>query len=261
MYHFPTGREVGILTPPPVGAEVTAFLQFLISSANAGGLPEIVSGGGVGSRLPALTFQAAFEAATDRLRPATQSAERILGGTLNKIHKIIGRYDVPIRVNGYEFQAQGEGDNKRKRGWAVIKPSEARKGRRISVDLALESTQDMIAKGTHAAFMVNSQLWDREFAQRFSGVINPVETDDKIAADVAWLQTLPLLAQAYINSDPELQAVLQGQEDDGAAPEEEGDGPGAAAAPRASNRSGVAALTTREPRGNRQGRGASFGRT
>ena len=258
MYHFPTGREVGILSPPPVGAEVTSFLQFLISSANAGGLPEIVSGGAVGSRLPALTFQAAFEAATDRLRPATKAAERILAGTLHKMHKYIGLYDQPVRVNGWQYETQSEGEQRKKRGWAVIKPSEARKGRRITVSLALESTQDLIAKGTHAAFMVNSQLWDREKAQRFSGVENPQETDDKIAADVAWQQTLPLLAQASIESNPDLLEVLQGGEE---VAEDAAPGPGRSAAPRAANRGGSAAQTTREPRGNRQGAGATFGRS
>ena len=260
MYHFPTGRKVGILSPPPVGAEVTAFLQFLISSANSGGLPEIVSGGGVGSRLPALTFQAAFEAATDRLRPATKSAERIIGGTLTKMHKLIARYDVPIYVNGRDFGAKGDKQNKR--GWAVIKPSEARKGRTIAVSLALESTQDLIAKGTHSAFMVNAKLWDRETAQRFAGVDNPQEVDDKIGADLAWEQTLPLIAQSVIAADPDLAALLEEGGDGGGGGGEEEAGVGRQAAPKAANRSGTAAQTTREPRGNRPGPiGQTFGRS
>ena len=258
MYDFPTGRKVGILSPPDVGAPVLQYLNFLIESADKGGLPALVSGGGIGTRLPALTFQAAFEAATDRLRPAVASAENIIAGALQKALNITGRYEIPIKVSGWEYSAD-DGD-RTKRAWATIRPSEARKGRRIVVSLAIDSTQDLIAKGTHAQFMVNAQMWDMEKAMRFAGDHNPEETKEKIAADVAWRTALPVMAQAVLMADPDMAAVVNA----GAADETAGEAPGPGR-----NRQGVPAGRgggkrggpTEKPRGNRQGEGKSYGRT
>lgn len=258
MYHFATGRKPGILEPPAAGANVLQFLNFLIESSERGGLPALVSGSGVGTRLPALTFQAAFEAATDRLKPATQTGEQIIAGTLRKAVGIIGRYDLPVKVSGWDY-ANSDTD-KPKRSWATIKPVEARKDRRIIVSLAVDSTQDLIAKGTHAQFMVAANLWDEAKAMRFAGDDNPEETKDKIDADFARRAMRPLLAQSVILEDPELAAVF--------AEQMEGEGGGEPAGP-GRNREGVPAGRgggkrggpTQRPRGRRGGTGASFGRT
>lgn len=206
MYHFATGRRPGVMTPPPVGENLTHMMNFLIESADRGGLPALVSGSGVGTRLPALTFQAAFEAATDRLRPAVGSIESLLARTLLQMHRIIGQSPVPVKVNGWEY---GSGGDKEKRGWATIEPREARKGRKVTVSMAVDSTQDLIAKGTHAQFMVNAMLWDLEKAMKFAGVEDVSKTKDNIAADTAWRQALPMLAQAILMGDPDIAALIQ----------------------------------------------------
>src|SRR3972149_3582508 len=69
MYHFPTGRKFGIMSPPDVGAPVLQYLNFLIESADKGGLPALVSGGGGGTRVPAPTLPAGFGGGTDPLPP------------------------------------------------------------------------------------------------------------------------------------------------------------------------------------------------
>lgn len=209
MYHFPTGRKPGVLSPPPVGDAVLGFINFLVEASDKGGLPALVSGGGVGTRLPALTFQAAFEAATDRLLPAVQGAEHVIEGTLIKACNIIGRYDIPVKVNGWEYASTDAGNKMRQ--WATIKPAEVRKGRQITVKLGLDSTQDLIAKGTHAQFMVSAQLWDVAHGMRFAGVKNVQQTKDNIAADTAWRAALPVLANIILQSDPDFQAMQQEQ--------------------------------------------------
>lgn len=221
MYHFPTGRKPGILAPPPVGDSVLGFLNFLIEAADRGGLPALVSGSGVGSRLPALTFQAAFEAATDRLQPAVQSAQHVIAGTLRKMLDIVGESDIPVKVNGWDYEA--DPDNKR-RSWAVIRPAEARKQRPITVTLAVDSTQDLIAKGTHAQFMVSAQLMDIAAAMRFAGIKDVQKMKDGIAADTAWRAALPALAQAILNQDPDFQALQAQQAEQEAAAEGQGGG-------------------------------------
>lgn len=208
MYHFPTGRKPGVLTPPPVGENVLGFLNFLIEAADRGGLPALVSGSGVGTRLPALTFQAAFEAATDRLRPAVSSVEKILAGALRRAHRIIATSGVPVRVNGADYSADPDGHL---RTWAMLDPKELAKGRPLSVSLAIDSTQDLIAKGTHAQFMLNAQLWDMAQAMRFGGVKDVTKTKAGIAADTAWRMALPILAQAMLAQDPDFQQLQQQQ--------------------------------------------------
>ncbi len=261
MYHFATGRKPGILSPPDVGAPVLNFLNFLTGAAEGGGLPALVAGGGVGTRLPALTFQNTYEAGTDRLRSGTQAIETVIAGTLHKAFKIIGRYDTPVKTNGWDYVA---GDMARKkRSWATIRPAEARKGRQIVVSLAIDSTQDKIAKGTHAQFMQNAQLWDVEEAMRFSGVENPEEMKDNIDADFARRMMQPLIAQGTIMADPDMRALVEAQA------EEEGGGEGGEPPGPGRNRKGVPAGrgggkrggATQRPRGNRQGSGKTRGRT
>lgn len=200
MYQFPTGVKPGILSPPPVGEQVLGYLNFLIESSDRGGLPALVSGSGVGTRLPALTFQAAFEAATDRLRPGVESAEKIIAGAKRKECNIIADSGVPVKVNGWDYEA--DPDNK-KRTWAVIRPEEAKKRRQITVSLQVDSTQDLIAKGTHAQFMVSAQLWDMATAMRFAGVKDVQKTKDGIAADTAWRMALSAYAEMLLQTDPE----------------------------------------------------------
>lgn len=269
MYHFATGRKPGVLSPPDVGKEVTQFLSFLIESADRGGLPALVSGAGVGTRLPALTYQAAFEAATDRLRPAVHSLERILSGTVQKWFRMIGRYDIPVKVNGWEYSDSG---NPRSRRWATIRPAEARKARRVHASLSVDSTQDLIAKGTHAQFMMSAQLWDMERAMRFGGVENPAETRDKMAEDLIWRASLEPLAQAVITGDPdvarrleEAQAAAEGGEgggDEEAAGAPPGPGRNRKGVPRGRGGGRRGGNPTQRPRGNRRGSpGREFGRT
>jgi hypothetical protein len=261
MYHFATGRKPGVLSPPDVGAPVLQYLNFLIESSERGGLPALVSGAGVGTRLPALTFQAAFEAATDRLKPAVQEAEKIIGGTLEKALRIIGRYEVPVKTNGWEYRASD--GSRTRRAWSTIRPAEARKDRRVVVSLAVDSTQDLIAKGTHAQFMMNAELWDVTQAMRFSGVENPEDMKDQIDADKARRMMAAIMAEAEIMSDPEMAAVLR------ARAEAEGGGEGGEPPGPGRNRKGVPAGRgggkrggpTQKPRGNRQGTGKSRGRT
>jgi hypothetical protein len=209
MYQFPTGVKPGILSPPPVGDSVLGFLNFLIEAADRGGLPSLVSGSGVGSRLPALTFQAAFEAATDRLRPAVVSAEKIIAGTIRKELEIIAASGIPVRVNGWDYSTE---EPNKKRTWAVIKPEEAAKMRYILATLQIDSTQDLIAKGTHAQFMVSAQLWDIAQAMRFAGVKDVTKTKNNIAADTAWRMALQPLAQMILQQDPDYQKALQMQQ-------------------------------------------------
>lgn len=279
VYHFPTGRKPGIMEPPNVGQNLLGFLNFLIESADRGGLPALVSGSGIGTRLPALTFQAAFEAATDRLRPATQSAEQTLAGHLHKIGRIIARYEMPIKVNGWEYAS--ESNDRVTRAWTTIKPKEAAKGRRITVSLAVESTQDLIAKGVHGMQMMDAMLWDMEKAMRFSGVKDPEKTKEKIAGDTAWKQVLPMLAQMV--TDPQFQQYQQYQQEMMAQQEMQGgEGEGEGAAPPAEpapmmaeggvveplerpthnfHRGGrPAGMPTEKPRGRRQGKGSHYGR-
>lgn len=251
MYHFATGRKPGVLSPPDVGAPVLNNLNFLVEAADKGGLPALVSGSGVGTRLPALTFQAAFEAATERLKPGAESGEAIIAGTLQKALRIIGRYDVPVKVNGWEY---GEADGtRRRRGWATIKPAEARKDRRVVASLAIDSTQDLIAKGTHAQYMVNAMLWDMEKGMRFSGDENPEDTKEKIAADQAYRAALPMLAQAVLMGDPELAALMEQQMEAEGGGEPPGPGRNRKGVP-AGRGGGKRGGPTQRPRGRRGGK-------
>lgn len=280
MYHLPTGKQVGVLEPPPVGSHILGMMNFLIESSDRGGLPSLVSGSNIGSRLPALTFQAAFEAATDRLRPAVQSAEVALAGFLRKICRIIARYDLPVRVDGWKYYA--EDNTRRERASARITPEEAAKGRLITVSLAVDSTQDTIAKGVHAMQMMDAMLWDWEKAARYSGVRNPEETKEKIAGDIAWKQLLPQLAAMV--TDPQFDQYKQylqeqqAQAQAGAAgPAQMGEAgaagpaPAGAAGPAPMSSGGVvrhsfhrggrpAGMPTERPRGRRLGKGALYGR-
>ncbi len=156
---------------------------------------------------------------------------------------------------------------RKKRSWATIRPAEARKGRQIAVSLAIDSTQDMIAKGTHAQFMQSAKLWDAEKAMRFSGVENPEDMKDRIDADDARRMMSPLIAQGLIMADPDMRALVEAQA------EEEGGGEGGSTGVEppgpGRNRQGVPAGrgggkrggATQKPRGNRQGTGKARGRT
>lgn len=261
MYHFPTGRRPGVLSPPDVGAQVQGFLNFLVEGAERGGLPGLVSGTGIGTRLPALTFQAAFEAAIDRLRPAVAQGEEALAATLRKCGNIVGMYDENVSVNGDEYKTDSMEGPKTRR-WAKIRPAEARKGRRLVVTLGLDSTQDLIAKGTHAVFMKQSGMWSEDRAMRFAGVEDTQGEGDLIIGDTARRAVLPALIQAAIASDPDLAALAQQQAGGTSAGAEGGGGRKQKGEPNGPRGGRPKGMPTQRPRGRREGPiGKSFGRT
>ena len=205
MYNLPTGRKMGTVQPPDMGAPANQFLTFMLGLGEKAGLPDLVSGGAVGSRLPALTLSKAYEDALSRLGPATRSGEFCIAEMLMNCRRIIGNYDEDLKVNGWEIR---EGDEHTK-GWATIEAKEARKGRDMSVEISTDNEQDMIGKGTHGAFMVEKGVWSLRTSMKYSGVKDTQEEMDEIAADVAWKMAVPIQARKALMEDPELGPVMQ----------------------------------------------------
>lgn len=209
-HHFATGRKPGVLQPPNVGQPVLNFLEFMIGAADRGGLPSAVSGDVTGSRLPALTLQFAYQSGIDRLRPAIESAEDIIGSTLNKCRRIVAKYGEDIAVDGWEFPEEGV----KTRGWQRVKANESGKGRTIVVTLDTDNTQDSIAKGIHAQQMWagGQGLWSERRAMRFSGVHDVDEEQAEKAADLAMALARPMQARKALMEDPTLGPFMQQQQ-------------------------------------------------
>ncbi len=205
MYNLPTGRKMGTVQPPDMGAPAIQFLNFMLGLGEKAGLPDLVSGGAVGSRLPALTLSKAYEDALSRLGPATRSGEFCIAEMLMKCRGIIGDYGEDLKVNGWEFLPGSD----KTRGWATFDAKQAARGRDVSVEISTDTEQDMIGKGTHSAFMKEKRIWSQRTAMKYSGVKDIQDELDEIAADVAFEMALPLQARKALMEDPELGPVMQ----------------------------------------------------
>lgn len=207
IHHLGTGRTMGTVSPPDMGQPAIQNLNFMLGLSERAGLPDVVSGGISGTRLPALTLAKAYEDAVARLVPATRSAEFCFADMLMKCRRIVGDYGEDIPVNGWDYPEEGM----KTQGWAKIEAKECLKNRPMSVELHTDTTQDEIAKGTHAQFMKQSRLWSNRRSMKYAGVRDPDDEMDEIGADIAWEMGLPLLAQKTISEDEELGPFLQAQ--------------------------------------------------
>lgn len=263
-YDLPTGRVMGVVQPPDMGAPANQIMSMLLGIADRGGLPPTISGDITGSRLAALTYQEAYGAGLARLAPGVRGAEFVLGDMLAKCRRRVADYGEDLALNGWDWDT-GELPT---RGWAKLRAAEAAKNRPIKVEMQPDSFQNEIAKGTHADFMSTPRpgrppLWSHRRASLFSGV-RPEEYEDmmdEIAADAALSTMIQLMAQKAAAEDPELGPYMAAQtgsplpEGEGTGIGRNGSRPGIAAGQGGGRRGGNA---TQKPRGNR---GTPVGRT
>lgn len=202
IYNLPTGRDLKAVGAPDMGSAANQFLNAMLSLSDRAGLPAHTSGDIAGSRLPSLTLQQATDSALARLGPARRGLEFLLADGMRKARNIIADSGEDIPVNGWEMIDKDS--ERRTTGWAVVRADECARGRPITVTLEEDSTQDLIAKGTHAQFMEQAGLWSLRRSMKFGGARDPDEEMAEIAADVAWKQGIKAQAFKALMEDDEL---------------------------------------------------------
>jgi len=180
MYDFGVGAKAGFLEPPPVGGSLVEFINLIITLMDRVSLAPIASGF-IGTRTPGLTQAAAMEAAVAKLTPIVENAQFATADFIKLcFHVIENIIRKPLWVSGYIFE---EDNTNRKLGATRLAPADIKGHYDVMYSLRMETLQDEIARGTHAAFMENSTLWSRRRSQKFSGVDNPTEEDLQIARE------------------------------------------------------------------------------
>jgi len=192
MYDFGIGAHPAFIEPPGVGGALVEFLNLIITLMDRVSLAPIASGF-IGTRTPGLTQAAAMEAAVAKLTPIVENAQFATADFVKLcfyvIEKVIRK---PIWVSGYLFEKD---EANRKLGALRLAPADIKGHYDLTYSLHLDTLQDEIARGTHAAFMHQSTLWSRRRSQKFSGVENPSEEDLQRARET--VMGLPLV-QAYL---------------------------------------------------------------
>ncbi len=219
VYSLGTGGRMGFLEPPSIGREAIRLLEMFISLSDRVGLAPIVSGI-IGTRTPGLTQSAAMEAAISKLSPVVDNAEFCLADALKlSFHAIENVIQKPVWVSGWQFE---EANQTKKKGSHRISPADIKGHYDISCSLKVDTLQDVIAKGTHAAFMNNAQLWGHRRSMQFSGVQNVSEEEDSLLKDkVAQLPVVQaFLATIATQNDPILNAFAAFLAQSGIAPEQ-----------------------------------------
>jgi len=219
VYSLGTGGKMGFLEPPSIGREAIRLLEMFINLSDRVGLAPIVSGI-IGTRTPGLTQSAAMEAAISKLSPVVDNAEFCLAEALKlSFHAIENVIQKPVWVSGWQFE---EATQTKRKGAHRISPADVRGHYDISCSLKVDTLQDVIAKGTHAAFMNNAELWGRRRSMQFSGVTNVSEEEDSLLKDrVASLPVVQaFLATIATQNDPILSAFAAFLAQSGLAPEQ-----------------------------------------
>jgi len=192
MYDFGVGARPGFLEPPGSGPAIVEFINLLITLMDRVSLAPIASGF-IGTRTPGLTQAAAMEAATAKLTPIVENAQFATADFIKLcFHVIENILKKPVWVSGYTYESDTAN---KKLGSIRLAPADIRGHYDVLYNLQMETLQDEIARGTHAAFMHQSTLWSRRRSQKFSGVNNPTEEDIQRARET--VMQLPLV-QAWL---------------------------------------------------------------
>ncbi len=212
------GKDMSFVVPPPVGREVLEFINLLIDFIDRAGITPLASGN-IGTRTPGMTFAAALEAAAGKLLPLQANLESVFSEVVRMswmtIDKVIKQ---PIHVTGSGLVEGGALRGKRKgRGRFIIDPKDINGYYDVAATLKMETLQDEITKGTHAAFMNAHNLWGRRRAMKFSGVDDIEEEEEDIAVDE--LMQTPLMkaqvVQRAMSESPEMQKMAAELEEQG----------------------------------------------
>lgn len=269
------GGEIGFVQPPPVGREVLEFIQFLVDFLDRAGLPQLAYGS-IGTRTPGTAFQGALEQAIAKVNPITNAAQDMIAEVVKMQWRIVENLGQPLYMTGVGIHPGLIGSRKKQLSRYVVDPRDIGGYYDLHAKIKVGNTQDVIARGMHAAFMRDKKLWSRERAMEYADVDDPFGEFKDIMGNT--LEESPMFTQIMLQealkSEPEMMqraTELQDQGIDvmgmlgmasGASPEgnpppaPQGGGgaipPGGAPAPK---RGGKVSGSPKNPGGNRGRRG------
>jgi len=168
LYKLAPGSSVARMETVFGGDELREAIRLFMDLRQELTLPPVVSGF-IGTRTPGLTQTAAVQQAVAMLQPLVDNGQFGLADLL-KLHCQFIRDNIKASVTVSGFDTTIDEGGRPKKGAVSWGPSDVERLNDILVTFSMESLQDVVSKGTHAAFMRNNELWSEERSMRFSGV-------------------------------------------------------------------------------------------
>jgi hypothetical protein len=210
IYKFPPGGSIARMETVFGGEELREAIRLFMDLRQELTLPPVVSGF-IGTRTPGLTQTAAVQQAVAMLQPLVDNGQFGLADLL-KLHCRFIRDNIKanVTVSGFDTTIDA-GGGRPKRGVVSWGPADVEKMNDILVTFSMETLQDVVAKGTHAAFMKNNELWSEDRAMRFGGVTDV--KGERRQQEKERLRKHPVVRQyidqQLLSEEPGLAAVAQ----------------------------------------------------
>lgn len=179
MMTLPPGKHFHFQVPPAMGSEAVNVINMMLGFYDRAGVTSAARGN-IGSRTPGLTFTSALEAAGDMVGPIRDAAANLLTDMCTMTWRAITALNMPMHVTGSSLKPTGA---KGERARYTITPAMIGNYYDLSCELQAFSTQELIQRGMHSAFMLEKKLWSYERSSKFAGVENPEAERKEILLD------------------------------------------------------------------------------
>jgi hypothetical protein len=203
------GGEIGTMAVPDVGQSVKGSIELITEMLDRSSLSPAASGF-MGTRTAGLAIASAVE---NSLAMFSTTVDNMKIG-MSELYKLISRFideDIGVNVYATGFNIT-EGKGKRQQvGTIQWGPEDVNATLDILCDIKKEGLQDLIAKGTHAAFMRDKGLWDEEMSMLFAGVEDVDRVRKNKLKDMARQHPIvqQYLAMAAVSEEPPLAMLYQ----------------------------------------------------
>lgn len=169
MMTLPPGKHFKFQVPPAMGSEAVNVINMMLGFYDRAGVTSAARGN-IGSRTPGLTFTSALEAAGDMVGPISDAAAALMVDINVMTWRGVEALQMPIHVTGHTLKETGA---KGERARHTITPAMINGYYDLSCELQAFSTQELIQRGMHSAFMIEKKIWSYERGSKFAGVENP----------------------------------------------------------------------------------------
>lgn len=238
------GGELGVATVPDVGPSIRSALEIMVELMDRSSLSPAASGY-AGTRTAGLAIAEAVDNALGQFAGTMDNMQNGISELYKKMFSFVELGGGPTYASGFVFE-DGKGGKRKQAGLVKWGPEDVDATLDILAEVKKESLQELISKGTHAAFMRDKALWTQERSMLFSGVEDTRKEEIGILRDMVKKHPIvqQYLAGKAIADEQPLAALYQQAleaEQGGAPPEEpQGGGGGGGGAPvqRAPQRGG-----------------------
>lgn len=202
------GGNIGVVQIPDSGPSIKASIELMVDLMDRSALSPAASGF-MGTRTAGLAIASAVEQSTAMLSGTLDNMQTGISEVYKMMMQFVKIGKGPVYASGFQFES-GKG-NRKEAGIAKWDPDDVDKVLDVLAEIKSEGLQELISKGTHAAFMRDKGIWSDERSMLFSGVEDVERERINILKDMARKHPLVLqyLAQQATAEEPPLAALFQ----------------------------------------------------